>query len=392
MPWGTSPSRCSPVIRTGKRDRWFVRATARAAIRRFPDVAELVDALGAALNVELPLSGGAARAATASGRPRAAGRTLGRWRARGPSIALAGAALVAVFMLAPRPKRGPSAPARSSPVPVPTLAAQAPEPALPAASSTPGVTEAAPAPVRTRPRSRPKIDRPRALAAAAPIPSAEACEASAVAAGTAPAAAGTRVAIWDGDGAGAAAQGWDGCDKSLGCRSKIGLASEVGVNESHGLKFHGEGPGWLGFGWNVFGWFPANAGLDLTPYSHLTFQIRVEARSPDEAPDPGSLSVGLAASANQSDSASVIVERYAKGFSDGKWHEVAIPIAQFVKGGAGAKFDLGSFWELRLSTWSATSRRFDIYIDDIAVEQRCASRTLGLGAGGHAGVPARARS
>ena len=66
---------------------------------------------------------------------------------------------------------------------------------------------------------------------------------------------------------------------------------------------------------------------------------------------------------------SISVERYAKGFTDVKWHKVSIPISAFVKG-SGAKFDLQSFWEFRISTWSGTPRNFNIYIDDIAAEKQ----------------------
>jgi hypothetical protein len=185
----------------------------------------------------------------------------------------------------------------------------------------------------------------------------------------APAAAGTRLAIWDGDGAGAGAQGWESCDKQPNCVAKVGPDSGSGVNGSTALKLHGEGPGYIGMGWNLFGWYPENAGVDLSPYSHLSFQIRVDAKSPDEAPDPGSVGVLLGCSRNKNDSATVSVERYAKGFTDGKWHKITIPIANFVKG-AGAKFDLGSFWEFRIATWSASPRKFDLYVDDITAEKQ----------------------
>jgi hypothetical protein len=185
----------------------------------------------------------------------------------------------------------------------------------------------------------------------------------------APAATGSRLVIWDGDGAGAGAQGWDSCDQKPKCKSKLAAESGSGINGSTALKLHGEGPGWIGGGWNLFGWYPENAGVDLSPYSHLTFQIRVDAKSPADAPDPGSVGVLLGCSRNKKDSATVPVERYAKGFEDGKWHKVSIPIAMFVKG-AGAQFDLQSFWEFRLGTWSMTPRNFDIYVDDIAAEKQ----------------------
>jgi hypothetical protein len=189
------------------------------------------------------------------------------------------------------------------------------------------------------------------------------------AAAAAPAAAGSKLVLWDGDGAGSGAQGWDACaDPKVGC-SKVGPEPGSGTNGTNGLKLHGEGTGFLGMGWNLFGWYPENAGYDMTPYSHLTFQIRVEAKSPVDAPDPGSVGVLLGCSKVKKDSTTVTVEKYAKGFGDGKWHKVEIPVSAFTKG-AGAQFDLQSFWEFRLATWSASPRNFDIYLDDIALEKQ----------------------
>jgi hypothetical protein len=183
-----------------------------------------------------------------------------------------------------------------------------------------------------------------------------------------PVATGARLVLWDGDGAGAGAQGWDACaDPKAGC-SKVGPAPNKGLNGSTGLNLHGDGPGFLGMGWNLFGWYPENAGYDMTPYTHLTFQIRVEGKTPETAPDPASVGVLLGCSRNKNDSATVTVERYAKGFADGKWHKVEIPVSAFTKG-AGAKFDAQSFWEFRVATWSASPRHFDIYIDEIALEK-----------------------
>ena len=200
-------------------------------------------------------------------------------------------------------------------------------------------------------------------AAAAPAAGANAAPA-------APAATGTRLVLWDGDGAGGGAQGWEACDgkPGSGC-SKVGAAPGTGVNGSTGLKLHGEGPGWLGMGWNLFGWYPENAGHDMTPFSHLTFQLRVEAKSPETGPEVGSVAVLLGCSKNKNDSATVPVEKYAKGFADGKWHKVEIPVSAFTKG-SGAKFDPQSFWEFRLGTWSGSPKNFDIFIDDIALEKQ----------------------
>jgi hypothetical protein len=184
-----------------------------------------------------------------------------------------------------------------------------------------------------------------------------------------PAAVGSRLVFWDGDGEGAGAKEWTTADEKKGVKIKVGPEPGAGINGSTGLKFHGEGSGYIAIGWNLFGWYPVNAGYDLTPYSHFTFQIRVEAKTPEEAPDPGAVSLLLGCSGNNFSSTTVTVEKYAKGFTDGKWHKVSIPISAFTKG-AGAKFDPQSFWEFRLGAWSGTPRNFDITIDDIAAEKK----------------------
>jgi hypothetical protein len=183
-----------------------------------------------------------------------------------------------------------------------------------------------------------------------------------------PAAAGSKLAIWDGDGAGGGAQGWDSCDKKPECKTKLGPDSGSGVGGGTALKFHAEGPGWLGMGWNLFGWYPETAGIDISPYSHLTFQIRVDAKSPDAAPEYLGLSLGCS-NKKAKDTADIAIEKYAKAFADGKWHKIEIPISALTKG-AGAQFDLQAFWEFRLHTWTGTPKNFDIYIDDIAVEKQ----------------------
>jgi hypothetical protein len=202
-----------------------------------------------------------------------------------------------------------------------------------------------------------------------PPPGVAGAGANAVASG--PVSVGSKLVFWDGDGEGAGAKDWITADEKNGGKAKLAPEPGAGVNGSTGLKFHGEGPGFIGFGWNLFGWWPANAGYDITPYSHLTFQIRVEGKTPAEAPEPGAITVrlGCSANANKFESATLPVEKYAKGFSDGKWHLVSIPIAAFLKG-ASPKFDPQSFWELRMGTWNGESKNFDIYIDDITAEKK----------------------
>jgi hypothetical protein len=176
-----------------------------------------------------------------------------------------------------------------------------------------------------------------------------------------------RLAIWDGDKVGAG-QGWADCDKKPGCKSAVAKASGAGMNGSAGLKFHGEGPGWIGMGWNWFGWYPETAGTNISGYGNLTFQVRVESKSPDTTVDPGSVSASLGCSKGKKNSADAALQKYTADFADGQWHKVAIPIADLTSG-AGAVFDPGSAWEFRLSEWSASPREFTIYVDDIAVEK-----------------------
>jgi hypothetical protein len=184
----------------------------------------------------------------------------------------------------------------------------------------------------------------------------------------APVAKGSKLMLWDGDEAGGGAQPWESCDQKPDCKAKVNVESGVGVGGSNAIKFHGEGGGWIGMGWNLFGWYPENAGVDLGPYSHLTFQIRVEGPTPGTPVDPGAAAVLLGCSGNKFDSADAPIEKFVKTYADGKWHKVQIPISTLTRG-AGAKFDPHSFWEFRISTWSGNKRNFDIYIDEIAAEK-----------------------
>jgi hypothetical protein len=208
---------------------------------------------------------------------------------------------------------------------------------------------------------------PGAVAAGPAAAPAASSAAPAAAPASPPAAAGSTLVVWNGDGEGGGAQGWNSCDSAPACKTSLGADSGSGVGGGTALKFHGEGPGWLGMGWNLFGWYPEGAGIDISPYSHLTFQIRVEAKTPDAAPDYLGLSLGCS-SKSAKDSADIPIERYAKTFADGKWHKIEIPISALIKG-AGAQFQLQSFWEFKLHTWTGTPKNFDIFIDDIAVEK-----------------------
>jgi hypothetical protein len=197
-----------------------------------------------------------------------------------------------------------------------------------------------------------------------------------------------RLVIWDGarirarnagTGRGAHLDFWDGgkswanCDSKPNCQATLAAKSGVGVgginvDDAKGLEFHAAGPGGASSGWNWFGYWPPTAGTDLSAYKSLTFQIRVEPKSRDTAPDPRTVAVLLASSNGKKSTARAMVHKYDERFDDGKWHKIAIPIADLGRS-EGAQFDWEKVWEFQLSTWNATPQNFNIYIDQIAAEK-----------------------
>jgi hypothetical protein len=196
---------------------------------------------------------------------------------------------------------------------------------------------------------------------------------------------GQRLVLWDGShikprnrgmGRGAGLDFWDGgkgwadCDSKPNCEAALAAKAGVGIDGGKGLQFHAhvEGSGWAGSGWSWFGWYPPTAGTDLSAYRSLTFEIRVEPKSPDTGPDTEKVAVLLVCSNGKRTTARAAVQKYDGKFDDGKWHKIAIPIAD-LRSGDGADFDATTVWEFRLSTWSDGPRDFDIYIDQIAAEK-----------------------
>jgi mono/diheme cytochrome c family protein len=176
---------------------------------------------------------------------------------------------------------------------------------------------------------------------------------------------GDRHVFWDGEGQGASAKGWADCDKKPACKGTLSPAPGKGVKDSTALQLHGDGPGWIGGGWNFFGWYPEDAGVDISGFSKLTLSIKVVAESEELAPDPGAVTVGLRCSKTKKDSAAVALKNYEPKLLDGQWHQVSIPLGEFTK----EEFDPKSTWEFVVSTWAGNPKKFDIYFDDIAVQK-----------------------
>jgi hypothetical protein len=174
--------------------------------------------------------------------------------------------------------------------------------------------------------------------------------------------------IWDGD-ENAGGKGWATCNKKGECQATLEPLLDAG-KEGTGLKFHGEGPDWIGMGWNWYGWYPEDAGTDVSEHEKVSFWIKVEAKSKAEAPDPNSVEMWLSCSCpdNKDDekgSNHVKIKDFNKDFDDGSWHEVVIPLKNLSEGKS-SKFDKKSVWELDIGTYSSEPRNFNIYIDKIA--------------------------
>jgi hypothetical protein len=176
------------------------------------------------------------------------------------------------------------------------------------------------------------------------------------------AAAGQKVTVWDGDAFGRNAKGWQECNQKPDC--KVSLAAEPTAGKTgSGLKFHAEGMDWMGFGWNWFGYWPADAGTDISAAKVMTFNIKVQS----QAWDPKALTVGLRCSAGKKESDSVTIAEFVQDLGDGQWHEVTIPLDRFTSG-KGAAFDKKTAWELAIGTWSQTPQNLDVYLDDVAFQ------------------------
>lgn len=180
-----------------------------------------------------------------------------------------------------------------------------------------------------------------------------------------------RLVIWDGDKVGAG-QSWADCTKKeLKCKSVLSKTAGTGANGSTGMKWHGEGPDWMGAGWNWLGWWPQDGGTDISPFKNLSFQMKVEAKSPDLAPDPDALGVGITCSNKTLKScttARLSPHKYVADFADGQWHKIVIPIDDLLVG-EGIQFDKKVAWEFDFNEWSGAPRDFTVYVDDIAFEK-----------------------
>ena len=168
----------------------------------------------------------------------------------------------------------------------------------------------------------------------------------------------SKLMMWDGDKFPDNPRSWTAPPKS--CKVTITKA------ESHSgkkcVQLHGDGAAYLGFGFNLSGWYPPDAVWDISNYKNLSFWIRVDAAPGKE---PNRLNVHLA-SAGGKESNILDVETYAPDIKDGQWHEVVVPIKYLL----GKEFDPTQCWEIDFGQWSQDPRTFDVYVDEIGVDNR----------------------
>jgi hypothetical protein len=184
--------------------------------------------------------------------------------------------------------------------------------------------------------------------------------------------------VWDGDKHGGSAKEWANCNLKDACTSTAKATPGAGVNGSVGLEWHAEGKDWKGFGWNWFGFFPADSGTDVSGYKNLSFWVRLKVDDAKGAADLKDVKVGLASSNKAKlETESVSLIGYIDSLADQKWHEVVIPMSDLTKG-KGKDFDLSHAWEFRLGEYSMVPHKFTLFVDNIGFDNRKVSSLISL--------------
>ncbi|MCL1910164.1 MAG: hypothetical protein FWG05_04430, partial [Kiritimatiellaeota bacterium] len=131
------------------------------------------------------------------------------------------------------------------------------------------------------------------------------------------------------------------------------------------MEFRAECGGWVGGGWNWHGWYPSNAGTDISGYANLVFWAKLE------GDHPGSMNVKVNSS-NGKTTLNVSVFDYTLGdedLTDGEWHEIVVPMADLL-GDGGTGFDARKAWEIGFDSWAGQPRSFSLFVDDVGFDNR----------------------
>ena len=178
----------------------------------------------------------------------------------------------------------------------------------------------------------------------------------------------TPIIVWDGDQIGLNASGWSAPNKTV---KTIAVVPNVGFAQSRGLVWQAQGSQWMGFGWNWFSWWPSEAGTDITQRRQLVFRLRIDAKLPEQQPEPIGFMVALSSStgtAKRSTGSVQFARSDLPNLCDGSWHKIAVPLSELVEGDNVKGFDATHAWEFVLGYWSPKVTTFTAYVDDIGFE------------------------
>ena len=170
------------------------------------------------------------------------------------------------------------------------------------------------------------------------------------------AAAAAKEIVFDGAEIGASAKSW----AQGGTAGKVTGAAqdkEVRTAGRKTVEFHGEGSGWMGIGWNWFGWWPQDGGTDISRYTTLRFWAKV---SGDKKPPQ---LTALLTSNDKKATQPADLLKYCPELLDGKWHEVVIPIQDMDTKG---ELNKAKVWEILFGAWTQDAVNFNLYVDEIA--------------------------
>ena len=172
--------------------------------------------------------------------------------------------------------------------------------------------------------------------------------------------------VFDGDKAGENAKGWADPPEKASVRRR----TKKSASSARNGRVPGKGTGWMGCGWNWFGWYPEDAGTDVSHYKNLRFWAKLTGDK-----KPVLLSATLVANETEKDkkaSEACSLFKYCAGLSDGKWHEIVIPISDLY-----VKKDVNrtKVWEMMLGCWTEDEVNFTLFVDEIAFEGQGEARS-----------------
>ncbi len=160
--------------------------------------------------------------------------------------------------------------------------------------------------------------------------------------------------VWNGDEF-AKGAGW--MDPKGGPTLLPAITNTVVRQGKAALRLHGEAATSASFGWNWFGWNPADGGTDITSMKTLLFAIRI-----DGEVKPTALRLSLNCSTGKKPSKQVELIARFPGLCDATWKEVAIPLEELT---TGSDFDPKKAWEIDLVISAKSALNNDIYLDEI---------------------------